>query len=325
MLFAQLVRHAAARHQLYEITVMRGRSPRLDSLPVVVFDCSAMRPCAVAAGERLGGARSAGSILKHSCWGGEHVSGLLSVQSIRFPKGSSCLFLQRMSFDAARRVRRCGVEDYKRGADSWRARAKTSAALRDEFADLLAPDGAAERSAGAAEHALDTDPGTGGGGVGALPALGGSAAGAGETMGKVGRKEGRTGGEGDAPLPAAAADATAAHRLKGKKTRKKSGAAEQRTGAGQGALGSGVLAPGLAQPKHKKEKRAKAATQRMAPEVPCGDEAAHPGTPVAGGGTDAVMALLGVLPLCTLVRGGLWWRVAACWVPGCHFSETDKF
>ena len=40
---------------------------------------------------------------------------------------------------------RCGVEDFKRSADTWRSRAESAAVLRSEFADMLgeADDGAA--------------------------------------------------------------------------------------------------------------------------------------------------------------------------------------
>ncbi len=42
------------------------------------------------------------------------------------------------------RVRRCNVSDFKRGTDAWRARARSSAALRSEFAELLGDGGAPE-------------------------------------------------------------------------------------------------------------------------------------------------------------------------------------
>jgi hypothetical protein len=42
------------------------------------------------------------------------------------------------------RVHRCNVSDFKRGTDAWRARARSSAALRSEFAELLGDGGAPE-------------------------------------------------------------------------------------------------------------------------------------------------------------------------------------
>lgn len=35
---------------------------------------------------------------------------------------------------------RCGVEDFKRSADTWRTRAESAAVLRSEFAEMLGED-----------------------------------------------------------------------------------------------------------------------------------------------------------------------------------------
>ena len=186
-------------------------------------------------------------------------------------------------------LRRCGVEDFERGADRWRARAKASAALRDEFADLLGPDGAAEASSGAAADTLAADARRGDDGAGLAP-MGSNNAGAGDSVGKIKRKKGHSSGEGAASLKAAAAGAPAEQRPKGRKEAKGMGADAQRAGAGQGAVGLGHPAPnpGEALPKLKRRKRAEAA----------------PGATAGGGSTDEVMALLGALPLRTPVLRG---------------------
>ena len=188
------------------------------------------------------------------------------------------------------------MEKLKRGSDHWRARAKTSGALRDEFAELLGPEGAAERSSGAAANDADADPGAGGGGVEPVPAPDSGAAGAGVTVGKDRKRKRRKGIEGDAALPMAAVEAAAEQRAKGERTAMITD--EQRTSPGQGAGGSSDLAsdPGQAQPRREGRKHAKAAA-KDAPAAPGGNGAAFHGAPVGGGCITGVTAQLGALPL----------------------------
>ena len=48
-------------------------------------------------------------------------------------------------------LRRCGIDEFKRSSDSWRMHAQTAAAMRSEFADLLADDDQPDQN-GQSEH-----------------------------------------------------------------------------------------------------------------------------------------------------------------------------
>ena len=55
-------------------------------------------------------------------------------------------------------LHRCGIDEFKRSSDSWRTHAQTAAAMRSEFADLLADDDQNGHSVHTGQPGQDTAP-----------------------------------------------------------------------------------------------------------------------------------------------------------------------
>jgi hypothetical protein len=149
---------------------------------------------------------------------------------------------------------RCGVEDFKRSSEAWRTRAESAAALRSDFAELLAED-ADLAAAGPAHAAAD---GAHAAGVAARGEEEGDAPMAGER--KKRRKALQRAAEAalqlGAPDGEAEEEASGARKMKKKKRRE--GAQDPAAGSMQGEAGAAQLA------EKRKRKRSAAAAEGQA-------------------------------------------------------------